>query len=91
MIENNHVTMAMESVQVRFPEEALERIDRRVEDGEYPSRSEYIRDAVRTVEALEALRELRSLLDDADVEAEDLLERGSQIRESLVDEMFPDR
>lgn len=45
--------MAMQTVQVRLTNEQLKLIDEKVERGEYPSRSEAIRDYVRKAEFLE--------------------------------------
>lgn len=80
--------MSMKSVQVRFPEEELERIDGLVARGEYPSRAEYIRDAVRKVEMLHAIRELRDRLQEQDIDLDDLLEGSVDVRKQLYDEWF---
>lgn len=45
--------MPMQTVQVRLTEEQLKLIDEKVRRGEYPSRSEAIRDYIRKVEFLE--------------------------------------
>lgn len=45
--------MPMQTVQVRLTEEQLKLIDEKVRRGEYPSRSEAIRDYVRKAEFLE--------------------------------------
>lgn len=78
----------MESVQVRFPSEELKRIDQYVKRGEYPSRSEYIRDAVRKAEMINILRDLRELMKEEDLTEEELIESGKEIREKLYQEMF---
>jgi len=80
----------MKSVQVRFPEEELERIDRYVERGEYPSRSEFIRDAVRKAEALRSIETMRRLVEEEGVTEEELVEGGTEVREELADEFFGD-
>ncbi|MCS6903224.1 MAG: ribbon-helix-helix domain-containing protein [Candidatus Bipolaricaulota bacterium] len=45
--------MPMQTVQVRLTKEQLKLIDERVKRGEYPNRSEAIRDYVRKAEFLE--------------------------------------
>lgn len=45
--------MPMQTVQVRLTEEQLKLIDEKVKRGEYPSRSEAIRDYIRKAEFLE--------------------------------------
>lgn len=81
----------MESVQVRFPPEELKRIDQYVERGEYPSRSEFIRDAVRKAEMINTLRDLREIMKEEDLTEEELIESGKEIREKLYEEMFEDQ
>lgn len=81
----------MESVQVRFPPEELKRIDQYVERGEYPSRSEFIRDAVRKAEMINTLRDLREIMKEDDLTEEELLESGKEIREKLYQEMFEEK
>ena len=78
----------MKSVQVRFPPEELKRIDELVKKGEYPSRSEFIRDAVRKAEMIRTLKELRGLMEDEDMTVEDLIESGKETREKIYEEMF---
>ena len=52
----------MVSVQVRFPPEELKRIDNYIKKGEYSSRAEFIRDAVRKAEMLRSLQVLREIM-----------------------------
>ena len=78
----------MKSVQVRFPPEQLKRIDELVERGEFPSRSEFIRDAVRKTEMLRSLKELRELMKDEEITPEELVESGKETREKVYKEMF---
>ncbi|MFB6075700.1 MAG: ribbon-helix-helix domain-containing protein, partial [Candidatus Aenigmatarchaeota archaeon] len=39
--------MSMESVQIRLTKKQIKNIDKLVNDGQYPNRSETVRDAVR--------------------------------------------
>ena len=78
----------MKSVQVRFPPEELKRIDELVEKGEYPSRSEFIRDAVRKAEMIRTLKDLRELMEDEEITLEDLIENGKETRKEIYEEMF---
>ncbi|MFW6197139.1 MAG: ribbon-helix-helix domain-containing protein [Thermoplasmatota archaeon] len=78
----------MKSVQVRFPPEELKRIDKLVKKGEYPSRSEFIRDAVRKAEMIRTLKDLRELMKDENVSPEDLIESGKETRDKIYKEMF---
>ena len=80
----------MISVQVRFPPEELKRIDTLVESGEYPSRSEFIRDAVRKVEMIRSLKELRKIIEEEGVTERELREGGKEERKKLFKEMFGD-
>jgi len=50
--------MAMKTVQIRLTEEQLKMIDKKVEQGEYPSRSEAVRDYVRRAETYELFNRL---------------------------------
>ncbi|MGA1793919.1 MAG: ribbon-helix-helix domain-containing protein [Thermoplasmatota archaeon] len=78
----------MVSVQIRFPADELRRIDSYVEKGEYSSRSDFIRDAVRKMEMIRAMERMRRILDESNITFEDLLEGGNEIRSSLLKEMF---
>lgn len=78
----------MKSVQVRFPPEELERIDALVEKGEYHSRSEFIRDAVRKAEMIRSLEEMSRICEREDITAEELIESGKEVREELYKEIF---
>ena len=78
----------MVSVQIRFPADELKRIDSYVEKGEFSSRSDFIRDAVRKVEMIRAIERMRRVLNDNDITFEDLLEGGDEIRSVLLKEMF---
>ena len=73
----------MKSVQVRFSPEQLKRIDEFVEKGEYPSRSEFIRDAVRKAEMIRTLKDLRELMEDEEITLEDLIENGKETRKEI--------
>ena len=78
----------MKSVQVRFSPEQLKRIDEFVEKGEYPSRSEFIRDAVRKAEMIRTLKDLRELMEDEEITPEDLIESGKETLKEIYKEMF---
>ncbi|KXB08310.1 hypothetical protein AKJ56_01565 [candidate division MSBL1 archaeon SCGC-AAA382N08] len=54
----------MEKVQVRFPRKDLEKIEREVEEGKYPNKSEAIRDKVRKSYILEAIVQMRKATED---------------------------
>ncbi len=89
VIEFNYIYMSrMISIQVRFPPEDIKRIDNMVENGEYNSRSEYVRDAVRKSEMIRSLSEIRSLINDKGISEEDLVKSGKAIRKNLVKDMF---
>lgn len=80
----------MISVQIRFPPEELKRIDKYVKRGEYSSRAEFIRDAVRKAEMLISLQKLREIIKDEDLTEKELLEGGKEVRKKLFKEMFGD-
>lgn len=78
----------MVSVQVRFPLEELTRIDSYVKNGEFPSRAEFIRDAVRKTEMIRSLREMEKICEEEGVTAKELIKQGKEIRKELYKEMF---
>ena len=80
----------MISVQVRFPPEELKRIDSYIKKGEYSSRAEFIRDAVRKAEMLRSLQILREIIKEEGITEKNLLEGGKKVRERLFKEMFGD-
>lgn len=91
MIEFNYNYMSqMVSIQIRFPPEELRRIDSYIEDGEFPSRAEFIRDAVRKAEMVRSLSELRKIIKDEGLTEEELLDGGKEVRKKLFEEMFGD-
>ena len=53
----------MTSVQVRLSEEQLKMIDRKVQEGRYPNRSEAIRDYLRKAQLWEVLERLPEMGD----------------------------
>jgi len=60
----------MEKVQVRFPPEDLRKIEKEVEEGKYPNKSEAIRDKVRKSYILEAIVQMREATEGLDEEEE---------------------
>jgi len=80
----------MVSIQIRFPQEEIKRIDNYVEEGEFHSRSEFIRDAVRKAEMIRSLSEMRKILGDEGITEEELIESGKKIRKQLFEDMFGD-
>ena len=80
----------MVSIQIRFPSEAIKRIDHYVEEGEFHSRSEFIRSAVRKTEMIRSLSEIRKIIGDEGITEEELIESGKKIRKQLFEEMFGD-
>lgn len=58
----------MERVQVRFPSEDLKKIEKEVEEGKYPNKSEAIRDKVRKSYLLEAMIQMREATEGMDRE-----------------------
>ena len=61
-----------------------------VEEGEFHSRSEFIRDAVRKAEMIRSLSEIRRIIGDEGITEEELIESGKEIRRQLFREMFGD-
>lgn len=74
----------MEKVQVRFPEEDLRKIEREVEEGRYPNRSEAIRDKIRKSYLLEAIVHMREATEGMD--REEALTELEATREAHYDE-----
>lgn len=78
----------MVSIQVRFPQKQIKRIDSLVKKGEFHSRSEFIRDAVRKAEMIKSLEKMSQICEEEGVTAKELVESGKDIREQLYKEMF---
>jgi len=78
----------MTSVQVRLSEEQLRIIDRKVQEGRYPNRSEAIRDYLRKAqlwEVLERFLEFGTIEDQSDEEIKADLDRiRSGVYEKLI-------
>lgn len=56
----------MERVQVRIPDEDLEKIKEEVEKGRYPNKSEAIRDKIRKSYLFQAILNMREATEDVD-------------------------
>lgn len=82
--------MPMTSVQVRLSDEQLAMIDRRVQEGKYPNRSEAIRDYLRKAQLWEVLERLFEMgdLDQDEAAIRDDLQR---IRGEVYDELIAPR
>jgi Arc/MetJ-type ribon-helix-helix transcriptional regulator len=80
----------MISIQIRFPPDELKRIDGYVALGEYSSRSDFVRDAVRRMEMIRALEKMNEIMQKSGVTFDDLLSGSGDIRASLFKEMFGD-
>lgn len=78
----------MKSVQVRFPPEELDRIDTLVKEGEFHSRSDFIRDAVRKAEMIYSLEKMSKICEEEGINARELIESGKEIRGEIYKEMF---
>ncbi len=80
--------MPMTSVQVRLSEEQLRLIDRVVQAGKYPNRSEAIRDYLRKAqlwEVLERLLEMGEIEDQSESEIQADLERvRAEVYQKLI-------
>ena len=76
--------MPMETVQIRLTKEQLKIIDEKVKRGEYPSRSEAIRDYVRKAEFLELFNRFLDLTSKKPVTQKDL----ERIREKVWREEY---
>ncbi|MEF8836159.1 MAG: ribbon-helix-helix domain-containing protein [Candidatus Thermoplasmatota archaeon] len=74
----------MEKVQVRFPPEDLRKIEKEVEEGKYPNKSEAIRDKVRKSYILEAIIYMKEATEGLDEEEE--LEKLEKTREKKYEE-----
>ncbi len=72
----------MEQITIRVPEDLLDDLETEAEEADV-SRSEYIRDALRTREDTERLRERLESREDRIDELEEQLARRSQIEEKV--------
>ncbi len=79
--------MAMKTVQIRLTQEQLKLIDEKVRRGEYPSRSEAIRDYVRKAELLELVNRFFAAIREKPFKQEDL----ERVREKIWREKYAPR
>lgn len=83
--------MPMTAVQVRLSEEQLRLIDRKVQEGKYPNRSEAIRDYLRKAQIWEVLERLLEF-GDIDGESDEAIEQGlERIREKVYRKLIAPR
>lgn len=78
----------MVSVQIRFPSEELRRIDGYVKKGEYHSRADYIRDAVRKSEMIQALFDIRNIMEAEGMTEEELRRCMTELRDEVFSKEF---
>lgn len=79
--------MALKSVQVRLTEQQLRIIDQKVKEGDYPSRSEAIRDYVRRAELFELFNRFFSTMEEKPVSEQDL----ERVRQKVWDKKYAKR
>jgi len=75
----------MDVIQIRLPEKEVAEIDRRVKKGEYPSRSEAIREMVRRAELFEAMTSFMGLVKEEGISSKEI---DKIVREEAYKEMF---
>ena len=75
----------MDVIQIRLPEKEVSEIDRRVKKGEYPSRSEAIREMVRRAELFEAMSAFMGLVKEEGISSKEI---DKSVREEAYKEMF---
>ena len=75
----------MDVIQIRLPEKEVSEIDRRVKKGEYPSRSEAIREMVRRAELFEAMSAFMGLVKEEGISSKEI---DKSAREEAYQEMF---
>lgn len=80
--------MPMKTVQIRVTPEQLERIDQKVKEGHFQSRSEAIRDYIRKAEFFEALTHFWKLAAKAGLNEEEIWEDDESIRKELFKKLF---
>jgi Arc/MetJ-type ribon-helix-helix transcriptional regulator len=73
----------METLQIRLPKTALQKIDREVRNGVYRSRSEAVRDALERIELLSVFGAFRSLIEEEGIDKKALLQGAAKIRGQL--------
>ncbi len=66
------VNYMMDTVQIRLPTKEIEEIDMRVKRGEYPSRSEAIRDMIRRAELFDIMNSFMGLVAEEGITKDDL-------------------
>ncbi|HEY5596430.1 MAG TPA: ribbon-helix-helix domain-containing protein [Candidatus Bipolaricaulota bacterium] len=79
--------MALKSVQVRLTEQQLKTIDQKVKKGDYPSRSEAIRDYVRRAELFELFNRFFAMMEEKPVSEQDL----ERVRQRVWDKKYAQR
>ncbi|MDY6775647.1 ribbon-helix-helix domain-containing protein [Halorutilales archaeon Cl-col2-1] len=71
---------SLKPVQARIPEKVEEELDELIETGEYASRSEVIREALRKLLAENRRESLRELAERAGVSEDEMLEELDEVR-----------
>jgi Arc/MetJ-type ribon-helix-helix transcriptional regulator len=80
--------MPMTSVQVRLSEEQLKMIDRAVQAGKYPNRSEAVRDYLRKAQLWEVLEKLLEMGDIAGQSEEEIKDDLQRIRGEVYQKLI---
>ncbi|MCK4491216.1 MAG: ribbon-helix-helix protein, CopG family [Candidatus Altiarchaeales archaeon] len=62
----------METIQIRLPEKEIKDMDKRVREGEYPSRSEAIRDMIRRAELFGIMSGFMELVKEEGISREEI-------------------
>lgn len=75
----------MDVIQIRLPGKEVSEIDKRVKKGEYPSRSEAIREMVRRAELFEAMSAFMGLVKEEGISSKEI---DKSVREEAYKEMF---
>jgi len=78
----------MTSVQVRLSEEQLKMIDRAVQAGKYPNRSEAVRDYLRKAQLWEVLEKLLEMGDIAGQSEEEIKDDLQRIRGEVYQKLI---
>lgn len=80
--------MSMETLQIRLSKAQLNAIDREVEEGTYPSRSEAIRDYLRKAQAWETFQKIVEMGHSMDLSENELQSQMDKVRKDVYEDLI---
>ncbi len=72
-----------QTIQIRLPAPALKLLDQKVRSGIFKSRSEAVRNYIRSMQLLDLMREFEAVTERAKLDKDGLLKHLSKVREEI--------